>query len=371
MNLTPRARVEATLRGEMADRVPFTVYWLMFPRGQAERGLRNAGVTVVERVPLFQVRMYHVEVLTREYVQGGELRQRRELRTPVGTIHSSFRREQTFGTSFWQTDYYVKSEEDYDVLEFVLRDRDYAPAYEKYLLQEKRYGEDGYIVGNTEYSPMNMLIYDFLGIERFALDWVERPQRILSLYELLREKQRRMFEVCADSPARLILYGGNISQEVVGLQRFRRYYLPCFAEFAGLLHQQGKLIGCHLDARMATLAEAVGESDLDVIEAFTPVPTCDMTVAQARRAFGNKILWINFPSSVHLEPERRIQAELLRILEEAIPGDRFLIGITEDVPEDTWPEGFRILNDGLNRWGTLPLSEEKLASAVRSHPLDA
>ena len=33
-------------------------------------------------------------------------------------------------------------------------------------------------------------------------------------------------------------------------------------------------------------AEAVGESQLDVIEAFTPVPTCDMTVADARRAVG-------------------------------------------------------------------------------------
>jgi hypothetical protein len=159
--------------------------------------------------------------------------------------------------------------------------------------------------------------------------------------------------------AELVLYDGNISQEVVGVERVRRYYRPCHDEFAAAMHRQGKLAGSHLDARMASLAQAVGESQLDVIEAFTPVPTCDMTVAEARRAWPGKTLWINFPSSVHLEGERRIQEELHRILREAVPGDRFLVGITEDVPRQVWPSSLRMINDGLCRWGALPLREAK------------
>jgi uroporphyrinogen-III decarboxylase len=362
MELTPRARVETALHGETADRVPFTVYWLMFPRGQAERSLRNAGVTVVERVPLFRVQMPDVEVVTREYLQDGALQQRRELRTPVGAVHATFKREKTFGTSWWQTDYYIKEEADYKVLEFVLKDRSYTPAFEEFRLQVKRYGEDGYVVGNTEYSPMNLLIYEFLGLERFSIDLLDQPERILGLYEILREKQRQMFDICAASPAEFILYGGNISQEAIGIERFRKYFLPSIDEFCDTMHQSGKLAGCHLDAPMATLVDAVAESRLDVIEAFTPKPTCDVTVAEARKAWKDKILWINFPSSVHLETEDRIQAELNRILREAIPGDRFLIGITEDVPEEIWPRSFKILNDGLRRWGRLPLSEADFGS---------
>jgi len=41
-------------------------------------------------------------------------------------------------------------------------------------------------------------------------------------------------------------------------------------------------------------------------------------------------------------------------------GDRFLVGITEDVPEEVWQSNLRIINTGLRRWGALPLEEESL-----------
>lgn len=362
MELSPRARVDAALHGEGADRIPFTVYWLMFPRGQAERELRNTGVTIVERVPLFRIAMPQVEVVTREYFRSGELLQRRELRTPVGTVYSTFKREKTFGTSWWQTDYYVKKEEDYDVLDFILRDRSYIPDFDGYRQLIKRYGEDGYVVGNTEYSPMNLLIYEFLGLERFSFDLLEQPERILGLYEILREKQRRMFTICADSPAELILYGGNISQEMIGVERFRKYFLTCIDEFCDTVHQTGKLAGCHLDAPMATLVEAVAESHLDVIEAFTPVPTCDVSVAEAREAWKDKIIWMNFPSSVHIDSPEKIRSQTLEILRQALPGDRFLVGITEDIPEECQYSSMKTINDTLCRYGRLPLSRENLST---------
>ena len=356
--LSPRERVRLALRGELADRVPFTVYWLMFPRGEAERALRNAGTAVVERVPLFRVGHPGVDVVTREYEENGTLFLRKELRCRGGFVHATSRRERGYDTSWWQLDYFVKDPADYDLLEQCLRERTYIPDYESFLTAQRRYAEDGYVMGNTEYSPMNLLIYEYLGMERFCLDLADRPERIEILYGILREKQRRMFEICAESPAELVLYDGNISQEVIGEERFRRYYRPCHDEFAALLHQQGKLAGCHLDARMASLAKAVGESQLDVIEAFTPVPTCDMTVAEARRAWPGKVLWINFPSSVHLEGEGRIREELRRILREAAPGDRFLVGVTEDVPEQVRQSSLQAINTGLRRWGELPLAVE-------------
>jgi hypothetical protein len=45
-------------------------------------------------------------------------------------------------------------------------------------------------------------------------------------------------------------------------------------------------------------------------------------------------LWINFPSSVHLQSEEVIREATLEILRQA--GDRkgFLMGVTEDVPAE-------------------------------------
>jgi hypothetical protein len=363
MKLTPRERVEAVLRGETADRVPLTVYWLMLPRGHAERELRNAGVTIVERVPLFRVCMPRVEVVTREYWQDGQLMQRRELQTPVGELSATFVREKTFGTSYWQTEYYVKKREDYGILEFVLEDRGYVPAFEEFRRQAGLYGEDGYVVGNTEYSPMNLLIYEFLGLERFSFDILDEPKRVLLLYEILREKQRQMFDICADSPAELILFCGNISQEAIGLERFRKYFLPPIDEFCSTVHRAGKMAGCHLDAPLRTLVEAIADSHLDVIEAFTPAPTGDMSAAAARKAWKKKIIWMNFPSSVHIEPPARIRAETLEILRQVVPGEGFLMGITEDIPEEVRYSSLKRINDTLCDQGRLPLTAEGLSAS--------
>lgn len=80
-----------------------------------------------------------------------------------------------------------------------------------------------------------------------------------------------------------------------------------------------------------------------------------MTVAEARRMWSNKILWINFPSSVHLNKEVSIEKMTKRILKEATPGDKFLIGITEDVPSDKWQKSFYTIMKTINKFGELPI----------------
>lgn len=355
MQLTPRARIQAALRGEPVDRIPFTVYWLMFPRGEAERRLRNEGVAVVERVPVYQVEMPNVRVVTYEYYVNNVSTRRETVRTPVGEVYATKKLDPSYGTSWWNIDYYIKEPDDYKVVEFMVRDTVYKPNYEAILLAQERLGEDGYVIGNTEYTPMNKMIYDLMGVERFGLDLHRRSDDVLSLYWLLREKQREMYRLCAESPAEMFIYGGNIHQEVVGLRRFEEYYLPCLDEFADTVHDYGKLSGCHLDAPMASLVEAVARSKIDVVEAFTPVPTCDVSVSEAREAWPDKVLWVNFPSSVHIEPPTRIRVETQRILREAAPGDRFLIGVTEDIPEDRWRSSLTAISQTILEQGTYPL----------------
>jgi len=70
-------------------------------------------------------------------------------------------------------------------------------------------------------------------------------------------------------------------------------------------------------------------------------------VAQARALWPDKVLWINFPSSVHLRPAAEIEAVTRRLVAEAAPGDGFLVGITEDVPPDRWQDSFAAIARGL------------------------
>jgi len=338
-----------------------SIYGVLFPRGEGERQLRNAGLAVVERVLLCRVEMPNVILQSQEYYDQDTLTIRETARTPVGEVTQTMKLDPSLGTSWWHQDFFVERPEDYKVIEFMVRDSIYYPDYDDFLLTQERWGEDGYAMGESSaglwsgYSPMGLMMYKLLGVERFCIDSYDQPDEFFSLYEAIRVMQRGMFQVCALSPAEVVCYAGNIHQGTMGLQRFVDYYLPSINEFADVVHEHGKLASCHYDARMKTLVKAVAESKTDIIEAFTPPPDCDVTVEEARAAWPNKILWVNFSSSVHLESPERIRQTTLDILSEAAPGNRFLMGVTEDIPEYVRCASLNVILQTLSEAGALPI----------------
>jgi hypothetical protein len=81
-----------------------------------------------------------------------------------------------------------------------------------------------------------------------------------------------------------------------------------------------------------------------------------MTVEDARRLWPDKILWINFPSPVHLEPPEAIRRCVHDILRAAAPGQRFLFGITEDIPDSVWEASLPVISSALQEYGAVPIS---------------
>jgi len=197
-------------------------------------------------------------------------------------------------------------------------------------------GEDGYVQGKMGYSPLVEMRVNWLGVERFALDQFDRPDLFFSLYETIRKGQREQFELVADSPAELVVYCGNVSPEVFGRERFERYILPCYNELGEMLHAKGKLFGTHADANNAIWKDLLATSTLDVIEAFTPAPDTDMSLAQAYATWPGKALWINYPSSGHLGTREQIREQTRDLLHQAGEARGLILGITEDVPADKW-----------------------------------
>lgn len=183
----------------------------------------------------------------------------------------------------------------------------------------------------------------------FCMEWMDRRDEILRLYDAIVENRRKIYPLVAQSPALHANYGGNVVAEVIGPRSFRDYYLPHYHEAAEVMHEHGKLIGSHFDANCRSLSELISEADLDYIEAFTPAPDTDMTFAEAREAWPDKVLWLNFPSSVHLKPDAVVEQTTVELLEEVASIDGILMGITEDIPPDRWQDSCRAIMDGLDR----------------------
>jgi hypothetical protein len=351
--VTPRERITAVLRGQRADRVPFTVYMNHLPRGQVERELRNEGVALHERVNVFSTETPGVETERRTYVQDGRWFARETFHTPVGAVSQVFRLGAAYGTSL-RCEFLVKTPEDYQVRTWMYEHEVYAPAYDDAQAAIDRIGDDGVVTAGIGYSPMQQLLVMELGVERFAIDWLERRDLLLGLYEVINARRREQYALCANGPVEFFRYGDNVTSEMIGLERYERYVVPCYDEMAAALHATGKRLGAHLDGKMKVLAAATARSRLDFVEAFAPFPDGDFELADARRAWPDKVIWINFPSAAHLGTEAQIAAETRRLLAAVAPGDRFALAITENIPEGCWQRSLKVIARVLREEGVIP-----------------
>lgn len=345
--MTPRQRVEAALAGRRVDKVPFTMYDNFLPHCQAEREMRNRGLCIVMRKGVIASHRPNVRVHQEVTYSGGKAMHRTYFETPCGTL-SSLTEPVAFTT--WTHEHLFHGPDDYKALRFLIEDEGYEPSYEAFAQAERNFGGDGIFRAGIGLEPLQSLITgDMIAMQDFCIEWMERRDEILALYEAMVANRRKIYPLVAQSPAGHANYGGNVVPEVTGPEVFGRYYLPHYQEAAELMHRHGKLIGVHFDANCRVLAGQIADSGLDYIEAFTPAPDTDMDMAAARAAWPEKVLWINFPSSVHLRSDADVAQTAYDLIEANGGPQRLIIGITEDMPEHRWQDSCRAIMDGIDR----------------------
>lgn len=362
MSMTPLERVEAVLWGRNPDHVPFTVYECMLPTCAVERQLRNESVCIHNRhyTPMKSVTP-NCSVETTTYTApsatpGLSLGDDAETVTLVRTITHTPAGDlvavsKPAGFTSWRMELPFKGPDDYARLIALAEDTRFEPDHDKYDKARALMGDDLILRATLGYSPLQAMIYSYMGVETFCIEWAERRDRVMELYEALAARDRRAFEVLAKGPCPYVQYCGNVSPQIVGRERFEQLLMPLYNEFGAMLHEQGKLFGCHLDADCGLLADLIAESELDFIEAFTPAPDTDMSIAEARRAWPDKVLWINFPSSVHLSNPEQIYATTCRLIDEDGGARKLIVGITEDVPEHRWQQNFLTISRAVREYG--------------------
>jgi hypothetical protein len=322
------------------------MYDCMIPPCTTERELRNRGLCIVKRPAVFTTHRPNVNVYREDVRESGRALTRTHFVTPVGALSTL---TEAAGFTTWLLEPMFKSPDDYKALLFMIRDEVYRPDYEAFAMAEKNFGEDGIFRAGFGLEPLQSFISgDYMDTATFCLEWMDRRDDLLKLYDALVEKRRQIYPLVAQSPVGHANYGGNVVPEIIGLETFERYYVPHYNEAAEIMHRHGKLIGCHFDANCRTLAKAIAGTDLDYIEAFTPAPDTDMTLAEARAAWPGKVLWLNFPSSVHLRANEEVTRVTVDLLDQAGRPEGLIMGITEDIPPQRWQESCRAIMDGLD-----------------------
>ena len=340
---TPRERYLTALRGGTPDLTPFAVYENKIPQCAVERDLRNRGMVILHRKNSF--RIVHPNVTQREerfFDEKGRLLSRLYWETPVGTLVSL---NEPAGFTVWHHELPFKTPEDYAPLLFMLNDARVVPEYDAAAVFKQKCGEDIIVRDDIDYEPLQKIIYDYMGSLTFSFEWMENRDDIMELAAAITRLHREIYRVIADGPLLFSNYGGNVVPQMIGPKVFRELYLPAYAEAAEVLHRKGKLLGSHMDADNALIMDALGESALDFIEAYDP--GVSPSVAEARKAFAGKTLSIHWPSGDVFMPYEKLVERTIGMIDQAAPGNGFIIGITEDVPPDRWQTVYRAIMAGI------------------------
>lgn len=336
-----RARTLAALRGEATDEVPFTCYQGLMPDG-AEA---IESLCLVTSAPVATVSTPGVTI-TSEEIGPGLLRQRME--TPWGALTREVATESGYGST-WTRQHWVQRPGDYAILERVIRAAEIAPAPEIYAQARERMGERGVVLASVGRTPLQRLWIEYSGIERVSYDLADCPEAVEGVLDAMLEQSRRLLAIAAESEAELIWLPDNITGEVTGPALFERYLAPYYREACDLLLPAGKLPCCHMDGMLGPIRDHIAATPLPVMEAFTPPPDGNLSVADAAAAWSDKALWLNFPSSVHLCPSEEIMRVTRELVAQANGRPGFLIGITENIPKSVGARSLEAIAQALDQ----------------------
>jgi hypothetical protein len=147
----------------------------------------------------------------------------------------------------------IKTVEDLDAYEYVVKRRRFEANYEAFTQEECRIGDGGIATDSGLTSPIQELLQHAIGIESFYTTfYTEHLPELESLMRAMHESNLKAYEVMAGSPAEVVIDYENTSTSFISPTIHRKYVSPCINDYADILHEKGKLLLTSARSRPAT-----------------------------------------------------------------------------------------------------------------------
>ena len=373
MAMTNRERILAVLDRKSPDRIPWIArldlwYHARMAEGNMPARFRGMSVFDVGRARrtgnpardgrVFTVRYEDMEV--RAERAPGVLRQR--FITPHGEV--TFGRilsEKVSGTTDQglPLEHPIHSVDDYKVLEYIAEHTFYDPCYDEYLKYEAAVGDEGYPMVSCGDVPFHYFLLHLAGYNQAYFEMVDHAEAFEHLMALMEQVEReRLWPVVADSPARLILHGVHFDSQMTPPHMFRKYMTPYYKGFSALLHAQGKSLTWHADDDSKDILSEVKAAGFDMSECFCTAPMVEVTLEEARAAWGTDVAIFGGVPSIILEPgypEAEFEAYMRNLFRVIAPGDAFILGVADNVMPTSVIERVERISELIEQQGSYPV----------------
>jgi hypothetical protein len=347
--MNDRERILALLAGQTPDRVPWfgdLAYWsdAMEARGQVPAGWQSSQAYY----------RFHRELGVGFYLQGyfafretlagdiktekrreGNIRWRRIV-TPYGTLEEEWR--YLPDSCPWAPyRHMIASRADLAALRYRYEHTAYTPAPEEALRRRPWVEDLGIVLCYLPRSPFMQLTTELAGIRNVVELWSDASDEFDETMRVLETSIDRAAEVAVTAPVDCLMIPENLSSEVVGRHFYGDYVRPWEAKWVQRIRDAGKCSFIHMDGTLRGLLANVAGVGFDVIEAATPAPVGDITMAEARALAGPKqILWGGLPGLYFtaLVSDAEFERHVREMLELMVADRHMVLGVADQVPPD-------------------------------------
>jgi hypothetical protein len=339
----------------------------MFARnGEAERMARDKGLGIIDHVvgvsllsPPYFVRhdcISEVKNTTFDISYkwvGGELMEIRKYETPVGSITQHVTQDPGYGSN-WRKKHYIESPADYKIVQYIVENTVYRDQRAAISKRTKELGDDGVVFSRLDRSPYQKLLIELAGPERFLVDLYTDAGPAIELMEAIENRLEEQFEIALESDAELMWLPDNVTSDLTPPNAFEKYSFPYYEKLGKKCREAGKVLLVHMDGKVNALKDLIRRAPIDVIESFSFVEMSgDLSIAETKSLWPDKVVCPNFPSSLSLESKEQIESFLERVISEFGKEKPFMIEISEDIPWDAFDYVLTILTEFMSDRGRL------------------
>ena len=376
--MTHRERILAAIRGEIPDRLPWVPRLEFWHRSRLRQGtlpleLRSLtlteitdrlGVGCYASIPDFTdvadetamidrtLGLFHLPVIPyRISFEDVDRRVTRhgqetvvEYHTPAGSIRTAsvFTEEMLdAGASMsWTTEHAIREPRDFDVVGHIFSHLRVEPNFEGYLARREEVGEQGLAIGYLQGTacPIQHIMKELMPLEQFFYALHDYPEKVHRLADQIEPFFQQIQAIGADSPAEVLLLGGNYDDSITYPPFFEKYIFPALHDYAEVLHRRGKFLMTHTDGENLRLFPLYRRSGFDIADSVCPYPMTRCRLDEIRVNFGEHVtIWGGIPSTLLCDTSTP-EDEFRRSIDETVGRygreSHFILGVSDMVTAD-------------------------------------
>lgn len=344
-----RIRLTQALDGAIVINPVYAVYdWFVINRKINWQSMFDLGLGRINHASLIDIERPNLRIEESTRYEGGRKITVSRWITDIGELHES-------SVDGWKCDHLIKTPNDYKIMKRAIEGTRFLPTNKYFEESELTLGDSGITLGQLgQFSdlgylrtPFQVIQIDFAGLEQFSIDLATELPELMELIEMMNLQLIEAVVHASTTKAFHIKLWENLSIETMGPEMFRKYLVPTYSKILRILDKAGKKLHVHYDGKLQLIANDIQNLKFEGIDSLTPSPEGDLSIADARKLWPEKFLWIHPSLSWDMLPDNEIVDHIIRMIQGA--ENRFCLQLSEEVPS-SWERLIPLIIKTLNKY---------------------